>query len=168
MAIEGINENGWKNIPLTSERIKLQRVMDVAMDLRDIDVFIENLPSDCRVLEPAFFDTDCEGYVFDRKGVVQRFAEKSPVVLTPESEDVALYYLGEEMRHIGVLAEGGMVDSKWGTFGPLLRHPLEFIPPDYGSAVCFRRRGKHFKKVRYGFSSRLPQNHSHRPVIRTG
>ncbi len=142
MAIEGLNQKGWKDIPVTPLRKSLERLVRPIVRAQDISLVLNDLPVECEVIEPPTMGTDCEFYVFHKKGVVGKFARNSPVILKPELEDVVIYASDDLIKHVGVMSENEQVISKWGMFGPVIRHPLEMVPASYGDGVCFRRREK--------------------------
>lgn len=141
MAIEGIDEKGWKDIPFTPVRRRLHGICRPVLRGQEFEVRVKSLPPECEVLQPPTFGTDCEYYVFGEKNVLGRFARSSPVILKPEPQDVVVYADGDRIKHVGVLTEEYKVVSKWGMWGPVMRHPLELVPESYGDGVCFRRRG---------------------------
>jgi hypothetical protein len=118
----------------------------------------EHLPSEISVLAPpdnrygtreengGFTTTmghDCEDFILHKNGVMGSLSCQFPKVNEPEKGDITLYVsydkYGESVHHIGKYDENGYTISRWDEGGPVLRHPTNFVPTDYGDSVLFLR-----------------------------
>ncbi|MBM2821219.1 MAG: hypothetical protein HW405_979 [Candidatus Berkelbacteria bacterium] len=121
---------------------------------------IENLPCEISILTPpekgygVFRDDnagetmytaghDCEDYIFHKNGIMAWLPDKLPEITDPKKGDIVFYFsegkYGKSVNHVGKYDGDGHVISKWGEGGPVLKHPIHFVPTLYGDAVLFRR-----------------------------
>lgn len=116
-------------------RVELEALTEL-----DSQRFIENLPAGIVLVRPVFSGVDCEGYAIGTKGFRHSIAALYPRLDSLQKGDIVLYYREDRGTvHVGRLQEDGMVESKWGRSGPVLRHPIDMVPLSYGDRVFFRR-----------------------------
>jgi len=117
-------------------REELQRL---ALELAPTE-FIKRLPEGIELVEPPFPGVSCEEYAVGTTGFRHCIAALYPKLDELAAGDFALYYDDDHGTvHVGRIQEDGLVVSKWGNDGPVLRHPVDMVPEDYGWFVFFRR-----------------------------
>jgi hypothetical protein len=57
----------------------------------------------------------------------------------PQIGSLAMYFMGEKWRHVGLVYRSGRIISKWGTY-PVYEHEISDIPASYGNRVRFYER----------------------------
>ena len=60
----------------------------------------------------------------------------------PQIGSLAMYFMGEKWRHVGLVYRSGRIISKWGTY-PVYEHEISDIPASYGNRVRFYERPTH-------------------------
>ena len=104
----------------------VRKLIDTITDNHLISTWHEYLPSEISLILPACSDMDCELYVLGRECkdfLLGRF----PEIENPEEGDIVLYFeKGEGINHVGRYQKDGMVISKWGHIGPVLKYPGRF------------------------------------------
>ena len=82
----------------------------------------------CISAETPFTD----GFIYS-PFVEKLIAEKAITKLNrpPAEGDVVFYWNGVELKHAGKISRNDMIISKW-SGGPILKHPLLYVPVDYG------------------------------------
>lgn len=102
--------------------------------------FIDHLPPEITLVQSANDIADCEKYGIGTAGWRHLLLGMFPDVETPIERDTVLYYSeAYGVNHVGRYQKDGKVISKWGTGGPVLKHPIDFVPTIYGDTVFFRR-----------------------------
>lgn len=106
--------------------------------------FINRLPPSLEFVELPSSDMSCEDYalktnenlrnkIFDNYTQIEEGQEKE--------NDIVVYadYFGD-VRHVGRYMGNNQVISKWGEKGPVIKHPLHFVPSSYGEIIFFLRK----------------------------
>ncbi len=100
------------------------------------------LPSEISHISSPSYPPDCEGYALGRTNIMKRLPDMFPDIDAPQEGDIVLYLKTngheKDVEHVGVYHRDGTVVSKWG-WGPVLKHPIGFVPTFYGDSVIFRR-----------------------------
>lgn len=67
--------------------------------------------------------------------IMQTIFDSDPV---PMQENTFAMYFDDEgnWKHIGIVLEGGIIESKWGPLS-VYRHPVGIVPQEYGNTVIF-------------------------------
>jgi hypothetical protein len=106
-----------------------------------LDDFTNELPECIRVIEAPSKETSCELYLLGtrlRNGLYDLLQQ----VLEGEQKegDIVIYadHFGD-VQHVGKYIGEGRVISKWG-IGPVLEHPIEYVPSSYGEIITFLRK----------------------------
>ncbi len=91
------------------------------------------------------FGQDCESYALGRNGIMSNLPLWFSEITDPRQGDIALYERKTSVQgvtdfpHVGICQEDGSVISRWGGGGPILKHPMNFVPTCYGDKVHFFR-----------------------------
>lgn len=135
---------------------KIERADEIANSVADL--------FDIELLEPSdygqgYYDR-CDNYVFGREFGEDWYDPRSinanlwfdsltflqqkgfqPLAEEGSPGDVVMYGSkgGQYAEHFGIYRGDGIVDSKF-AMGPLLRHPIDMIPVNYGSTYVFLRK----------------------------
>jgi len=118
---------------------EVRESIDKVMEEFDAVGFVDHLPKEITLVEPAYDNCDCEDYALGTRGGFMRLLPfLFPEIVDPKTGDRVLYCNGCP-EHMGTLQEDETVTSKWGEGGPVLNHPLDYVPNAYGETVIFRR-----------------------------
>jgi hypothetical protein len=110
------------------------------------DYFLDNLPDGITLLGFPEDGGDCIEHAIgkiDIKTSMHAYL-KAMFGRVPEGrerpDDLAVYTsILDSFTHIGKYCGDGMVESRWGAGGPVLRHPVDYIPKGYGDVVYYIR-----------------------------
>jgi len=123
--------------PIKNDKVR-EELEYLARDL-DPEEFLSKLPKEITLIEPSFPNVSCEQYVIGTSGFRHSIIAMYPKLDSLKAGDLALYDNEDLTVHIGRIQEDGYVISKWGTGGPVLKHPVDMVPISYGCCVFFRR-----------------------------
>ena len=127
-------------IDMYKETPEIRREIDRVTQTLSPDRFVEQLPDGVTLIEPAHSRYDCEGYALGTRGIRRLLSGLFPNINAPTTGDLVLYHSENGgCKHVGVLEADGTVTSKWGKDGPVLNHPWDYVPNNYGEKVIFRR-----------------------------
>lgn len=122
----------------TDKRREIGRAMCLS-----IDEFIEQLPAGLELVERASLEFNCEAYAIGGSGTIRNglfdTMERIPDTYAQEGDIVVYADHFGDVLHVGRYLGNGKVISKWGR-GPVIRHPLAFVPSCYGELVSFLRK----------------------------
>lgn len=107
--------------------LDIEGVLDYINKIEGVE-YIEAIPK----------EIDCFRYIIrerDPKSLVPGILEHKGI---PEPGDFVIYGKNLQVpRHIGIWQEKGDVISKWGDYGPVMRHEWNKILPFYGKYMFF-------------------------------
>ena len=109
-----------------------------------LDEFINQLPYGVTLVDFPYYEKSCESYALGNNGKLKDeiFDHFCRVNEGKEKEgDIVVYtdHFGD-VQHVGIYEKDGMVISKWGETGPVLKHPVGLVPKSYGEIVFFLRQ----------------------------
>lgn len=135
--------------------IQVRKEIDAVTNSRHPSNWIKHLPPEITQLNPPLnrpnpdsngtyrLGNDCEEYALGKIGIMGFLPDWFPEVEIPTRNDIVLYSMkttyNEIATHVGRYQEDGSVISRWGVEGPVFRHPIHFVPTDYGNIVRFFR-----------------------------
>lgn len=79
----------------------------------------------------------------DWEPIMEEILTQWDEVTDPQPGDVVFYLNNNKDRdpvHVGRMVSATEVESKWGSNGDVLRHPVWYVPYDYGDTPAFFRR----------------------------
>lgn len=88
---------------------------------------------------------DSEGFAEE---IARRFIKESPQVPVAQTGDIVVY--GDErkpLKHIGKAVDEKTVESKFGFYSPVFRHPVEMVSSAYGDKIKIHRPSESTQKL---------------------
>jgi hypothetical protein len=128
---------------------EIRERVDKALEIPDYDAwrlyFPAEFPGEVSFEKgPDYSDLDCIDYAlgikYPRNKGVNRLLIL-PDTVEPKKGDIVLYLNNEkdsEIWHAGRVQEDGKIISKFGSGGPLFRHPVTHVPTHYGNFAVFK------------------------------
>ena len=134
-------------IPLDlKHRLEIQRIGDEA---KTAERFVEMMPPELELLVAPYIGHNCTMFALgtnDRSFLeissLRRFYEMFIELEDHKKKegDFVIYTARNgKFEHLGRYDGDGKVVSKWGDLVPVLRHPVDWVPPKYGEVVRFLR-----------------------------
>lgn len=139
-----------KGVLLEQKQINREKIDEVIATYPKNKDWAYHLPREISVLispDLRKLNEDCERFAINSITLDEhasfRHINDFSNVHDPKEGDLVIYMDNRsplyKAKHVGIYQKDGSVISKWGWGGPVLKHPIFFVPTSYGNSIIFSR-----------------------------